>query len=62
MYYVDHPVYPVVSIVGMTKEVWQKWFEIGVALNVPISSLEEIHKSQQAQDDQARFDVSHNKL
>ena len=54
--HVDHPV---VDIVRMTKEVWQMWFEIGVALNVSISRLEEIHKSQHAQDDQARFHVSH---
>ena len=60
--HVGHPKYPVVSIVGMTTKVWHKWFEIGVALNVSISRLEEIHKSQQAKDDQARFHVSHYKL
>ena len=48
-----------IGIVGMATGVWQKWFEIGVALNIPISKLEGIHTSDQAQDDQKRFQVSY---
>ena len=51
-----------IDITGMATGVWQKWFEIGVALNIPISTLEGIYTSCQAQNVQARFQVSHYKL
>ena len=55
--YVDHSTRPI-DITQMAEGVWQKWFEIGIALNIPISKLEEIHTSDQAHGAQACFKVS----
>ena len=56
--YVVHSTRPV-DIAGMAGNVWQNWFEIGVALNIPISKLEQIHTNNQLHNTQAHFQVSY---